>query len=156
MHAEKASRDARGADNVPVIPAETRSVEAMSPSERYFFFWECAVVGWQTPSPRRSQADLCPCSYVSATPMATFVCSGCGCENQVDARFPLVCEICGNDSPRASDGIAISPGTSDEPSGAHTHQKHAQLVGTRMLASRLVACRPRPLCCSLWLCCRMT
>ena len=37
MHAEKASRDARGADNVLVIPAETRSVEAMSPSERYFF-----------------------------------------------------------------------------------------------------------------------
>ena len=39
--------------------------------------------------------------------MAIFVCSGCGCENQVDARFSLVCEICGNDSPRASDGVAI-------------------------------------------------
>jgi hypothetical protein len=34
VHADKASRYPRGADNVPVIPAETRSVEVMSPSER--------------------------------------------------------------------------------------------------------------------------
>ena len=34
VDADNASRDPRGADNVPVIPAETRSGEAMSESER--------------------------------------------------------------------------------------------------------------------------
>jgi len=57
------------------------------------------------------------------------VTGGFGCENQVGARFPLVSEFCGNDSPKASDGVAISPGTSDEPSGENTHQNHQQLVG---------------------------
>jgi hypothetical protein len=61
-----------------------------------------------------SRADSRPVgSMQSGAQMVLFRCDKCGSENEIDARCPLVCELCGFDSPRA---ISLdSPGASLYP-----------------------------------------